>query len=238
MAETSTQDVVNQAQSVGDSSPIDVSGRIQTSTDAGAGDEGSGSGVEKQNASGATPSAVNNQDVRAAPGKLRHIERITDRHQDASNTETTSDYAHVNGIDSASHQGSEDAGYQRSTDGEAQGSESHGPEDSNWRQRSNSTAKRATSFKSVNVTKTYLAKTGTSATNAIKTGMDKGSAGAQSTIATAAAPKPRLVAKLGRDKLSHSISGAPAPGGPDASKVWNRNRRMSAVCHINHQMLT
>jgi hypothetical protein len=107
--------------------------------------------------------------------------------------------------------------------------------------RSNSVKKPA-SFKSVSVTKNFLAKAAVGAVPSARPG-DKGKynlllfAGCYSlhvvpsgpTTPTAlSAAKPRLVAKsaLGGLGSRSGLSGVGAVGaGPDASKVWNRNRR-------------
>jgi hypothetical protein len=108
--------------------------------------------------------------------------------------------------------------------------------------RSNSVKKPAT-FKSVSVTKNFLAKAAVGAVPSSRPG-DKGKlksfvlscsfsnyqvvpSGPSSPIALSAA-KPRLVAKsaLGGLGARSGLTGSGGPGaGPDASKVWNRNRR-------------
>ena len=223
MAETSSQDVVKQAQSVGDTSSADVSGPNHTSSGAGAGDAEPGRVVGTEHGTDGPPPSTDSQNV-AELGSPR-ADLHTGHEQVTSVNKATNDYTHVNGGDSASYTGSEDNSYQRSTDGDALNGDFQGPAGNNWRQRSNSFAKKPTSFKPVSVTKNYLAKTGTAAPINMKTAMDKNVAGAQPSLANASAAKPRLVAKLGRDKLSSALSGAPSVGGPDASKVWNRNKR-------------
>lgn len=220
MAETSTQDVVKQARSVGDTSSTDVSGPNHTSSEAGVGDEE----LSREVGTGHdTPASADGRGTGA--NGLPRPELNQEVEQSASVSGTANDYAHVNGGDSASYTGSDDNQYQRSADGEALHGDSRGPAESNWRQRSNSFAKKTTAFKSVSVTKNYLAKTSTGASSAAKSQIDKIIPGTQPSLAIASAAKPRLVAKLGRDKLSHTLSGAPTVGGPDASKVWNRNKR-------------
>jgi hypothetical protein len=88
------------------------------------------------------------------------------------------------------------------------------------------------SFKAVSVNKTFLAAKGAT-TVPLKPG-DKGAATSVSAPAaplTSTAPRPRLVAKVGSAlKNSTPLSSNAANGGasgaaPDASAVWNKNRR-------------
>lgn len=92
-----------------------------------------------------------------------------------------------------------------------------------------SSAKRPATFKSVSVNKTFLASKATSSTSAPKVG-DKPTtpvSSAATPTTSSSVPKPRLVAKTTsglRDASKSSLSqnGRPAP---DASAVWNKNRR-------------
>ena len=89
--------------------------------------------------------------------------------------------------------------------------------------RTNSTVKKPSAFKSVSVTKNFLAKSAV-ATPAARTG-DKAAPAAPSAAALALTAKPRLVAKLGTGNVPRTlgkVNGASA--GPDASKVWNKNQ--------------
>jgi hypothetical protein len=99
--------------------------------------------------------------------------------------------------------------------------------------RTTSTVKKPLSFKPVSVNKTFLAAKGTTAPPTIKSG-EKGAAGttsAQSGPLSSSAPRPRLVAKSGsglRDSAPRnaaSTNGNKAGAAPDASAVWNKNRR-------------
>ena len=220
MADTVTQDVVKQAQSVSDSSPADVSGTTQTSTGAGGAQEQPSKG-ETQNASEPTQPLTNGIDSAKDVNGEAPSRSFTPAEHDPS---AKGDDAHVNGIDTASYTGSDD-NYQRSTDGDNQQDGLSGPDGLSWRQRSNSFAKKATAFKSVSVTKNYLAKSGSTVPNVVKTALDTGASAGLASMASASAAKPRLVNKLGRNKLSHTTTGSPSSSGPDASKVWNRNRR-------------
>jgi hypothetical protein len=99
--------------------------------------------------------------------------------------------------------------------------------------RTASTVKKLASFKPVSVNKTFLAAKGATPTVPSKLG-DKGAAGATTTQtgpSTSTAPRPRLVAKSGsglRDstpRTSTTANGGKGGAAPDASAVWNKNRR-------------
>jgi hypothetical protein len=100
--------------------------------------------------------------------------------------------------------------------------------------RTTSTVKKPLSFKPVSVNKTFLAAKGTTAAPTSKPG-EKGPAGAasaQNGPSPSSAPRPRLVAKSGsglRDSAPRNAAttnGNKAGVAPDASAVWNKNRRM------------
>jgi hypothetical protein len=99
--------------------------------------------------------------------------------------------------------------------------------------RTTSTVKKPLSFKPVSVNKTFLAAKGTTAPPTTKPG-EKGAAGtatAPSGPLSSSAPRPRLVAKSGsglRDSAPRnaaSTNGSKSSAAPDASAVWNKNRR-------------
>jgi hypothetical protein len=103
--------------------------------------------------------------------------------------------------------------------------------------RTASTIKKFASFKPVSVNKTFLASKGATST-APKPGDKAATTSPALTTSTLAAPRPRLVAKTAsglRDSAPRSST--TGPGGnaaPDASAVWNKNRRMlkqSGVCY-------
>lgn len=99
--------------------------------------------------------------------------------------------------------------------------------------RTASTVKKFASFKPVSVNKTFLAAKGAATTTPSKLG-DKGATGsaAQPGPSTSSALRPRLVAKSGsglRDsspRTAAATNGGKAGAAPDASVVWNKNRRM------------
>jgi hypothetical protein len=96
--------------------------------------------------------------------------------------------------------------------------------------RTASTIKKFTSFKPVSVNKTFLAAKGATSA-APKPGDKPATSTPTQTPSTLAAPRPRLVAKTGsglRDSAPRSSStgnGGKAGAAPDASAVWNKNRR-------------
>lgn len=98
--------------------------------------------------------------------------------------------------------------------------------------RTASTVKKLASFKPVSVNKTFLAAKGVTPTAPSKLG-DKPATGATTTQTgqtMSATNRPRLVAKTGSGlRDSSPRSSTPANGGkpatPDASAVWNKNRR-------------
>ena len=88
--------------------------------------------------------------------------------------------------------------------------------------RANSMKKPST-FKSVSVTKNFLAKSVVSTPTA-RPG-EKVAPAAPSALAAAPALKPRLVAKLGTGNAPRTLGKVNGAGsGPDASKVWNKNQ--------------
>lgn len=88
--------------------------------------------------------------------------------------------------------------------------------------RTNS-VKKPTTFSKVSVTKQFMAKTTTPVPQPPKIGEKPSPVGA-AVLSTA---KPRLIAKTGSSlqTLQKARLGADSPTGPDASKVWNKNRR-------------
>lgn len=98
--------------------------------------------------------------------------------------------------------------------------------------RTASTVKKLASFKPVSVNKTFLAAKGVAPTAPSKLGEKPptGATAVQTGQATTAPNRPRLVAKTGSGlRDSSPRSSTPANGGkpatPDASAVWNKNRR-------------
>lgn len=96
------------------------------------------------------------------------------------------------------------------------------------RERANSVKKPA-AFKSVSVTKNFLAKAGAS-TAPKSVASDKGGLSASTANVTPAISlKPRLVAKSGLNVRTPGGTPGLGSGGPDPSKVWNRNQRKRKI---------
>ena len=96
--------------------------------------------------------------------------------------------------------------------------------DDKYHMRTNS-VKKPTTFSKVAVTKNFLAKSATAAPVVAKPGEKPSPVGTPPQIS---ALRPRLIAKTGasiRD-VQKARLGSDVAGGPDASKVWNKNRRM------------
>jgi hypothetical protein len=98
--------------------------------------------------------------------------------------------------------------------------------------RAASAAKKPAIFKSVSVNKTFLASkatAGATPTKATDKNVPSSGLAASQNSSTSTASRPRLVAKSGsglRDSLPRSgPNGARPAGVPDASAVWNKNKR-------------
>lgn len=227
MAEQQAQDEIKGTLSVGGSAPVDVSAASH-STSTAQGDEGSEGGISQ-----AQVTAHSSQPAPAPT--LPQLERLTNVAGDSSSDDANS--APLSAADVAV--GSDTESRADSTD--------VGKSDPAGHERSNSiTAKKLTSFKSVSVTKNFLAKSAATTAPPVKASSEKGmlrlrryteEARMLTTLSTAstgpspspvpqAGLRPRLVAKSGNN--ARPIAPGPgykAAGGPDASKVWNRNQR-------------
>jgi len=110
-----------------------------------------------------------------------------------------------------------------------------GKDDEKGHVRTSSSVKKPTSFKSVSVNRTFLAAKGTPGTAPSKAG-DKPTTPSGLTASQPSAPaataRPRLVAKSGSGLGSSMGRAGGSNGGkaaaPDASAVWNKNRRKHA----------
>jgi hypothetical protein len=98
--------------------------------------------------------------------------------------------------------------------------------------RATSTVKKFASFKPVSVNKKFLAAKGPTATPTKSGDAPTGASAAPSGPSATASLRPRLVAKSGsglRDSAPRGTSvgpnGGKAGSAPDASAVWNKNRR-------------
>ncbi|KAF2838820.1 hypothetical protein M501DRAFT_1016906 [Patellaria atrata CBS 101060] len=244
MAEQITHDVVNEALSMGDSSPIDATATTPNDFSAGVGQAAPNTLQSTSNLSKDDPidltnvETTNAENVEAqASARKRNIDAESAPVDDATllpdgTFDTTSKNSMVDGdgVEQLAVDGG--SGQQSFADGSA-GSDSDtskgdtvdsAKENSVHHTRSNS-VKKPTSFKSVSVTKNFLAKAAT--TTPVTRPGDKGVTPGQLSVSAQLSAKPRLVAKSGsgstvpRAGLSKLNGGS---GGPDASKVWNKNR--------------
>ena len=136
----------------------------------------------------------------------------------------------VNGIvdagslgDVAVEDGSADVSVNSDTEGSRGDNSEHTKVDEKHHVSANS-VKRPATFSKVSATRNFLAKSTASTPTAPKPGDKPSPVG---TPPQPSAAKPRLVAKIGtslRD-VQKARSGGDGPSGPDASKVWNKNRR-------------
>ncbi|OAL45220.1 hypothetical protein IQ07DRAFT_520073 [Pyrenochaeta sp. DS3sAY3a] len=204
MAEQVTNDVVKEAQSVGHPAPIDGTASTPQSP-----------AVNGESPSGpATPSILRSLDAPpAAPA--------------TNGAGPDSRHALPNG-DSGEHSATDsqtaaDASGASDTDISRPGSVDPAKQDANHVRTSSSSVKKPSTFKSVSVTKTFLAKSAVS-TPVARPG-DKAAPAVQPSASLLLTAKPRLVAKSGTGNVPRAlgkVNGASA--GPDASKVWNKNQ--------------
>lgn len=246
MAEQITQDVVKEAQSMGDASPIDATA---TTTNDSAGDgevlSESTTAIPKSSEVSLTSSpndlSTNEPEIGVTSSSTNKANddslapAIIDAEEpqyNASRSKVLEELI-VNG-DAGEHSAAEDAVGQTAsvetsggsdTDISRPGSVDQTKERPGRHIRSNS-AKKLASFKAVSVTKNFLAKSAVS-TPSMRPGEKVFPAGQTNPLAQPAL-KPRLVAKSGsglgtvpRSSLS-KLNGAGS--GPDASKVWNKNQ--------------
>ena len=148
--------------------------------------------------------------------------------QDPSD-KTTTDAQLVNGTYSTASAGDANAEDTNSVDvsvnSDAEGSRGDASKDDKHHERTNS-VKKPTTFSKVSVTKNFLAKSATAVPVVAKPGEKPSPVGTPSQSLNSAL-KPRLIAKTGasiRD-VQKTRMGSDGAGGPDASKVWNKNRR-------------
>ncbi|KAF2083915.1 hypothetical protein K490DRAFT_7671, partial [Saccharata proteae CBS 121410] len=235
MAEQITHDVVNEAQSMGGSTPIDVNATSTNQTTAGDGQTATDT-TANSNSSEAPAKFPSHVLEKTAPEASNSgAKPAADDPDQETGNEAMADKANtppVNGI-AAEHATAEEISGQQAvadasggSDTDTSRAESLG-QSKDGKSRSSS-VKKPTSFKSVSVTKHFLAKTAVAAPTKVgEKGMH--AASGQSTPTIQPTAKPRLVAKSGsgvgssapRTGLSNLNGAAP---GPDGSKVWNKNR--------------
>ncbi|KAH9874429.1 hypothetical protein IAQ61_003618 [Plenodomus lingam] len=235
MAEQVANDVVKEAQSVGRSAPIDDSAST-TSTPAVNGELPSAPTTSKHDSPQQSSAAANanKPEASSADGARMTGKQGQDTLAKNQNQEQDSHDAAppvkavplVNG-DSSDHLASESLAVADASGGSDTDISRPGSVDQSKREpghvRSSSTVKKPSTFKSVSVTKNFLAKSVVSAPTA-RPG-DKVAPAAQTSTSSVLTPKPRLVAKLGTSNTPRTpgkVNGAAS--GPDASKVWNKNQ--------------
>ncbi|KAH7043233.1 hypothetical protein B0J12DRAFT_742862 [Macrophomina phaseolina] len=224
MAEQITHDVVNEAQSMGGNPPIDVNATTTNDSSAGAAPDTNSANQDHPATSSTTatiPSAPlpetkplpDSSDAAKDPPATDGPQK-----QPAAASEASKEPA-VNGTASPLPSLDDLAGAHSAAD------TSGGSDTDTSRTGTRSAVKKPTSFKSVSVTKNFLAKTAVSAP--AKTGEKAPTS--QASISTQPTAKPRLVAKsgsgvgsaIGRSALS-KLNGTGS--GPDPNMVWNKNR--------------
>lgn len=255
MAELGVQHVVNETQSMGDMSSVDVpenshisngSGEVDSNGEKGEQPELTTAHAQESYHTFTSDPVENSKDSFTTPAT--HSGTANEQ-PDTSATMSDEQEPMLNG-DGGSYDGSEDAGYQHSALGDTALSDTDANRGDGVEQLAADgknerlgTLKRPASFKPVSVTKNFLAKSATGAAAAAKPAAEKCenmlslrihsqadvSVVIASTSALVAPPiaKPRLVAKSGRDARLVGMSTGLGASGPDASKVWNRNQRRS-----------
>ncbi|USP78875.1 uncharacterized protein yc1106_06149 [Curvularia clavata] len=230
MAEQVANDVVKEAQSVGRPAPIDDSAST-TNNPAVNGEPPSGTPTTKLTPPEATSSksAVNGINTASDSGALMS-QRDEGQAADADNKQSGASQhetkqPHLLGGSSelsvADSQAVADTSGGSDTDISRPGSVDQSKRDGSH-VRTGSTAKKQP-FKSVSVTKSFLAKTVPS-TPAARPG-DKATPAAPLKTSNVLSAKPRLVAKSGGSNTPRTLGQANGAGaGPDASKVWNKNQ--------------
>jgi len=218
MAEQVSHNVVNNSESASASALADVAANQTTIASAADGTESTlatnsdaFSTNGKAEAAIAEPSAGDASTAAEAPA-LPHTKTADDSEKvDAS--------VLANGV---SH------GEDGSVNSDTEGSRADGTEqkkEGNHHVRTNS-VKKPTTFSKVSVTKNFMAKTASPGPQAAKIG-DKPSPLSTAPQPVAFSARPRLVAKTGAMQTTLKSRAGPESAGPDASKVWNKNRRTS-----------
>jgi hypothetical protein len=244
MAEQVSHNVVNESESAGGSLPADVAVNYTTETLA---DDGASTQYPLSDAkitdelandtntaltsnaqapdAAAGPSAGSAADgVAAVPAIVTDPSKSSEGQVTSANGVSDSANLGENAADDVSVQGSADISLQSDAEG-SKGDAIELKEDDKHHMRANSVKKPAT-FSKVSVSKTFMAKSATPTPAATKLGDKPSPAGTPPAASSVA--KPRLIAKSGSTlgNVQKSRLGADgAGGGPDASKVWNKNRR-------------
>lgn len=244
MAEQVSHHVVNDSQSTGGSLPVDAAVNQPTQALAGNGsidqpladaktpdDLVNSANAALSSTAHATDTAAGPSAGSAAGGSAEVVATFTDVEKGSEGqaylVNGAHNVAHAGdaAADDVSVQGSADVSNQSDTEGSKGDAQEQKLDDRNHA-RTNSVKKPAT-FSKVSVTKNFMAKSATPTPTATKLG-DKSSPAGTPPIASSAA-KPRLIAKSGTSlgNVQKAKLGADGGSGPDASKVWNKNRRAS-----------
>lgn len=243
MAEQIRHNVVNESESTGGSLPVDAAVNQTFQAPAGTGpNEQTPSDAKTTNDlandanaalssnaqatdAAAGPSAGNAADgVAGVPAIVTEARKSSDGQASLPNGLSDTAITGETAGDDASIQGSADLSLHSDTESsradalEQKGDEKH-------HVRTNSVVKKPATFSKVSVTKNFMAKSTTPTPTATKLGDKPSPAGTPSAVLSAA--KPRLIAKSGTSlaNVQKSKAGTDGATGPDASKVWNKNRR-------------
>ncbi|KAF2771422.1 hypothetical protein EJ03DRAFT_325473 [Teratosphaeria nubilosa] len=203
MAEQVSHNVVNQSESASASAPADAIANQTTTEPAG---DGNTTTIEASKA----PTEANNETANAKSSFETAAEPSAG---DAAVSKPLDEHARLqNGV---SHDVVDsDGSVGVSSDAEGKRDMHHNRAGS---------VKKPTTFSKVSVTKTFMAKTASPAPAAAKLGDKPSPLSANTQPANAA--KPRLVAKTGAlQSIQKARIGSESANGPDASKVWNKNR--------------
>ncbi|KAK8161195.1 hypothetical protein BKA80DRAFT_113405 [Phyllosticta citrichinensis] len=229
MAEQITHDVVNAAQSMGDSSPIGVNATATNESSAGAAPDTTTTNNPSQDSSAPSNSTFSKDDApRDKPGAPETTSKDEPKPADLATEGSEQSKARDESVDKSkeamlngSGLSAEDPAAQHLAADTSGGSDT----DTSRAGKDGTKPKKPTSFKSVSVTKNFLAKTAVSAPTKVG---EKVSTSPSISLAQPTA-KPRLVAKSGSgvgSSLTRSglgkLNGSGA--GPDPATVWNKNR--------------
>lgn len=231
MAEQVTNDVVKEAQSVGRPAPIDEpasttnssavngeqpSGPANTNSKSSDTSASTNATTEPASTAGAQASANGHGLAASAPNDAKQSAPVA---KDRSEALQNGDVGEQSGAESVLVNG--DAVSGSDTDISRPGSVDPSKQETGH-VRTSSTKKPA-AFKSVSVTKSFLAKSAASTPSA-SPGL-KAAPAVQPPTSSMLTAKPRLVAKSGAANTPRSLGNMNGTGaGPDASKVWNKNQ--------------
>ncbi|KAH7398142.1 hypothetical protein BKA66DRAFT_591990 [Pyrenochaeta sp. MPI-SDFR-AT-0127] len=231
MAEQVINDVVKEAQSVGRPAPIDDTAST-TNTPAVNGELPSGPAITNSYLLKPTSTATNTIHADTLPADSVYVSEPADEDAATSLGEQRNAPSHdperplLNG-DAGEHSAAEsqavaDASGGSDTDISRPGSVDQSKQGTGH-VRTNSSVKKPSTFKSVSVTKTFLAKS--AVTTPVARPGEKAAPAVQPSTSTLLIAKPRLVAKSGAGNTPRALGTVNGGGaGPDASKVWNKNQ--------------